>query len=90
MIVEANRPQQLINNPNKFPTTIRPEIPLNTSSTNRRSIERKSGGQGDLSLKASLSSGDIRRLTDNGNTEIRNTAGSKYLTSSRPNRLPRR
>ncbi|CAH8478084.1 unnamed protein product [Schistosoma curassoni] len=90
LIVEANRPQQLVNNSNKFPTTIRPEIPLNTSSTNRRSIERKSGGQGDLSLKASLSSGDIRRLTDNGNTEIRNTAGSKYLTSSRPNRLPRR
>ncbi|KAH8850723.1 Rootletin [Schistosoma japonicum] len=86
LIKEVNRPQQLISNANKFPTAIRSEIP---SSTNRRSIENKSGGQGDSGLKASLSSNDVHRLIDNKNTEIRNT-GSKYLTNTRPSRLPRR
>ncbi|CAH8473751.1 unnamed protein product [Heterobilharzia americana] len=85
-ILDANRPQQLVSSANKLSTAGRSEIPLNTG---RRSLERKSGAQNDLGLKPSFSSSDVRRTIDSGNTENRNTA-SRYVTSSRPTRLPRR
>ncbi|CAH8827889.1 unnamed protein product [Trichobilharzia szidati] len=88
LILEANRPHQMINTGNKLQTS----IPTNTTSstTARRSLERnKPIGQNDSMLKSSLSSNDVRRMIDNANTENRIQA-SRYASGNRPTRLPRR